>query len=41
LPTLIETGVDKGAPARADVDLARALRKRGKAARRRRAAKPS
>jgi deoxyribonuclease-4 len=41
LPTLIETGVDKGAPARADVELARALRKRGKAARRRRTAKPS
>jgi deoxyribonuclease-4 len=41
LPTLIETGVDRGAPARADVEVARALRKRGKAARRRRAAKPS
>ena len=41
LPTLIETGVDAGAPARADVELARALRKRGKAARKRRAAKPS
>ncbi len=41
LPTLIETGVDAGAPARADVELARTLRKRGKAARKRRAAKPS
>jgi deoxyribonuclease-4 len=40
LPTLIETGVDNGAPARADVETARRLRKRGKAARRRRAAKP-
>ena len=41
LPTLIETGVDQGAPARADVELARKLRKRGLAARRRRAAKSS
>ena len=41
LPTLIETGIDTGAPARADVELARTLRKRGKAARKRRAAKPA
>ena len=41
LPTLIETGGTDGAPGRADVELARRLRKRGLAARRRRAAKPS
>jgi deoxyribonuclease IV len=35
LPTLIETGVDHGAPAKADVELARRLRKRGLAARKR------
>ena len=39
LPTLIETGGTDGAPVRADVELARKLRKRGLAARRRRAAK--
>jgi deoxyribonuclease-4 len=39
LPTLIETGGSDGAPGRADVELARTLRKRGLAARRRRAAK--
>ena len=39
LPTLIETGGSDGAPGRADVELARKLRKRGLAARRRRAAK--
>ena len=33
LPTLIETGGDDGAPGRADVELARKLRKRGIAAR--------
>jgi deoxyribonuclease-4 len=38
LPTLIETGAGDGAPARADVELARRLRRRGAAARRRRAA---
>ena len=36
LPTLIDTGIDDGAPARADVEHARRLRKRGPAARRRR-----
>jgi deoxyribonuclease IV len=36
LPTLIETGVNDGAPARPDVELARKLRKRGLAARKRR-----
>ena len=36
LPTLIETGIDDGAPARADVEHARRLRKRGLAARRKR-----
>jgi deoxyribonuclease-4 len=41
LPTLIETGGEDGAPGRADVDLARRLRRRGIAARRRRAAKAS
>ena len=41
LPTLIETGGTDGAPGLADVELARRLRKRGKAARRKRAAKPS
>ncbi len=41
LPTLIETGGAEGAPGRADVELARRLRKRGLAARRRRAANPS
>jgi deoxyribonuclease-4 len=40
LPTLIETGVDNGAPARADVEHARRLRKRGLAARKRRGQKP-
>ena len=40
LPTLIETGGADGAPGRADVELARRLRKRGLAARQRRAAKP-
>ena len=35
LPTLIETGVDSGAPALEDVERARRLRKRGLAARRR------
>jgi deoxyribonuclease IV len=35
LPTLIETGGQDGAPGRADVELARKLRKRGIAARRR------
>jgi deoxyribonuclease-4 len=35
LPTLIETGGEHGAPGRADVELARKLRKRGIAARRR------
>jgi deoxyribonuclease-4 len=39
LPTLIETGIADGAPSRADVETARRLRKRGLAARRRRAAK--
>jgi len=39
LPTLIETGGTDGAPEAADVELARKLRKRGIAARRRRAAK--
>ena len=39
LPTLIETGGSDGAPGRADVELARTLRKRGLAARRRRTAK--
>jgi deoxyribonuclease-4 len=39
LPTLIETGTADGAPTRADVETARRLRKRGLAARRRRAAK--
>ena len=38
LPTLIETGGADGAPGLADVELARRLRRRGKAARRRRAA---
>ena len=38
LPTLIETGADDGAPGAADVELARKLRKRGAAARQRRAA---
>jgi deoxyribonuclease-4 len=41
LPTLIETGVDDGAPALADVEIARKLRERGKAARRRRTALPT
>jgi deoxyribonuclease IV len=41
LPTLIETGVDGGAPACADVELARKLRRRGIAARNRRAANAS
>jgi deoxyribonuclease-4 len=41
LPTLIETGGEDGAPGLADVELARRLRKRGIAARRRRAAKAS
>jgi deoxyribonuclease-4 len=41
LPTLIETGGEHGAPGRRDVELARRLRKRGLAARRRRAAKKS
>jgi deoxyribonuclease IV len=36
LPTLIETGVNDGAPARPDVELARKLRRRGLAARNRR-----
>jgi deoxyribonuclease IV len=36
LPTLIETGVNEGAPARPDVELARKLRRRGLAARNRR-----
>jgi deoxyribonuclease-4 len=40
LPTLIETGVDNGAPARVDVEHARRLRKRGLAARKRRGPKP-
>jgi deoxyribonuclease-4 len=39
LPTLIETGGTDGAPTRDDVEHARRLRRRGKAARRRRAAK--
>ncbi len=38
LPTLIETGGTDGAPGRADVELARKLRRRGTAARKRRAA---
>jgi deoxyribonuclease-4 len=41
LPTLIETGGTDGAPGRADVELARELRRRGSAARKRRAAKRS
>ena len=41
LPTLIETGGEEGAPGLADVELARRLRKRGIAARKRRAAKTS
>jgi deoxyribonuclease IV len=41
LPTLIETGGPDGAPGRADVELARRLRKRGLAARRRQATKSS
>ncbi len=41
LPTLIETGREDGAPGRADVELARRLRKRGIAARKKRAASRS
>ncbi len=40
LPTLIETGGTDGAPARVDVELARRLRKRGLAARRRESGAP-
>ena len=39
LPALVETGADKGAPALSDIETARRLRKRGRAARRRRAVK--